>query len=82
MVRNSCLIVVLFSVFPAAAQVTNCAAGPTSERECNHKPEVSRNPVGSLMWSDTSLFQRQPDGSFRVRRTPLFRPSLDRRPQQ
>jgi hypothetical protein len=78
MVRNSPLIVLLFSVFPAAAQATNCAPWPTSGLQCNDAPVVRRAPVGSLIWSDTNLFHRQPDGSFRMRRIrPLFRPFLD-----
>jgi hypothetical protein len=78
MVRNSCLVLLILSVFPAAAQETNCATPPTRELQCNDEPTVRRAPVGSLIWSDTNLFQRQADGSFRVRRTPLFRPFLDR----
>ena len=78
MVRNSPLIVVLLSVFPAAAQATDCAPRPTSGQQCNDGPVVRRAPVASLIWSDTNLFQRQPDGSFRMRRIrPLFRPFLD-----
>jgi hypothetical protein len=59
-------------------QATNCAAWPTIGRQCNDGPVVQRAPVGSLIWSDTNLFQRQPDGSFRMRRIcPLFPPFLD-----
>jgi len=78
MTRNSCLVVLLFSVFPAATQAANWTLRPTSALQCNDGPALRRAPVCSLIYSDTDLFRRQLDGSFRVRRTPLFRPSLDR----
>jgi len=76
MVRNLSLIALLFSVFPAAAQVTNCAPWPTSGQQCNDGPAGRRAPGTSLMLSDTDLFRRQPDGSIRMRRIrPLTRPT-------
>ena len=77
MVRNPALIAMFVSVL-SAAQATDCVPSPTSGPQCNDGSIAQRAPAGKLMWSDTNLFQRQPDGSFRTRPRPLFRPFLDR----
>jgi hypothetical protein len=73
MVRTAPWVVLSLAVLPAVAQA--CTPSPASMQQCDDGPAAQRIPIGSLVYSDTTLFQWQPDGSFQVRRTPLFRPS-------
>jgi hypothetical protein len=80
MIRYAPMIAVLLFVAGAAAQAGNCIPWPTSRQQCDNGPAAQRVPVETLIWSDTDLFRRRPDGSVRMRRVrPLFRPFLDHR---
>jgi hypothetical protein len=75
MARISLLIVLSFIGLPAAAQPT-ARASPTSERHCYSGPVVRATPESGLILDDSNLFQRQADGTCRMRSIfPLFRPS-------
>jgi len=75
MARTPVLIAMSLFAFYAAAQPTDCTLSPTSWHQCNGGPGVRRSPDEKLIFDDTNLFQRQPDGTYRIRRM-LYRPSL------
>ena len=77
MTRTSLLILLSFFALPTVAQLNDGTGSSTSGQECNDGPGVRRATGCTLVYDDSSLFQRQPDGTYRMRRIrPLFRPPV------
>src|SRR5260370_36804033 len=64
MARTSVLIAMSLFAFNSAAHATDCTPSPTNKQRCNGG---SSAPLSGqeLIFDDSDLFQRQPDGTYR-----------------